>query len=143
MPELTDQVQAIAHYPDGSPVCGIGIWRPDGGRPPDSTEPLIHYGRDERRAGLTAKKVFQHPKAGRPGCRDMEGEALVGATIRIGGEIVERYVRHVVLDAAGKVADVTFGWADVREEELAKKKAAAVAAAQAELDAKPKRGKDS
>lgn len=85
------QIYAWAYQPDGTPVPATGVVTPAGGRPPPGTPPFRRIGRDEARAIANAKRAWWHPKRGRPGCHDVEGADLVGATIRIGGEIVERY----------------------------------------------------
>ena len=137
---MSDQIKATAHYPDGSPVTGVGHWTPAGGKPAESATPLEYLGRTEDRATRSAKRAFWHPKRGKPGCHDLEGEALLGATIRIAGEVVERYVREAVTDGAGKVVDLVYKWLDVREEVAEAKRAALLAKVQAEVDgAKPAR----
>lgn len=140
---MSDQIVAIAHYPDGEPVRGVGHFKPNGAKAAGGGDPLSFLGRSEERAIRSALRAFWNPRKGRPGMEDLEGPDLVGATIRIAGEVVARYAKRIVTDAAGKVIDVVYEWLDTRAELAEAKRAAELAAAQAEVDAaaKPKRGK--
>lgn len=103
---IESQIVAIPHNPDGTPVRGPGTWKPNGGRPAPGGAIVKFYGRDERRALASAKRAWWHPKHGKANHRDLEGAELVGATIRIGGEVVQRYDRIPVFRVLGEYADV-------------------------------------
>lgn len=113
---------AIPHNPDGSPMCDA------------AGKPLEFERKDERRALMSAKKVWWHPKCDPTPEKNQPPE---GAQIHIDGALALRFERVPVFDEAGEVVGTRLDWVDLRIRAKAEAEAKALAEMRAKYAPRP------